>query len=90
MSKIIKALKQAVRYARGDKSAGRLTVVELPRETALQKAKRGAGRWVRSSDMNQMTNVYGRVVRLKGGALSIYHPDTQNWPIEAWFFPDAD
>ena len=31
MSRIVKSLKQAVRYARGDKSAGKMTTVRIPR-----------------------------------------------------------
>lgn len=31
MSRVVKSLKSAVRYARGDKSAGELTTVRVPR-----------------------------------------------------------
>lgn len=39
MTRIIESLKQAVRFARGDKSAGKQSTVQVPQFTAAQLRK---------------------------------------------------
>jgi hypothetical protein len=92
MSRIIKSLKQAVRYARGDKTAGRLTRVSIPRgQTALEMAKAGAGTWVKNSDMHPTTNVADRVYRKHDGTYGVFysHDGVRLDFVDAWFFPSA-
>lgn len=92
MSRIINSLKQAVRYARGDKSVGRSTVVSIPRgQTALGMAQAGAGVWVKNADMHPMTNVADRVYRKHDGTYGIFynHDGIRMDSVDAWFFPKA-
>ena len=92
MSRIIESLKQAVRYARGDKRAARPTVVSIPRgQTALEMAKADAGTWVKNSDMHPGTNIADRVYRKHDGTLGIFysHDGIRLDFVDAWFFPSA-
>lgn len=93
MSKLITALKQAVRYARGDKTAGKATVVTVPVESDLEKAQRGAGRWVPDMLMPPIANISGRVYRTRDGKMGVYYPNAVPFAItstiEAWFYPET-
>jgi hypothetical protein len=91
MSRIIKSLKQAVRYARGDKTAGKSTFFSIPRgRTALEMAKAGAGTWVKKSDMHPATNIADRVYRKRDGTYGIFYSfDGTQLDVDAWFFPSA-
>lgn len=96
MSRIISGLKQAIRYARGDKTAGKKTTVMVPgvgvafisHATLMEMAQAGHGTWVNNEDMHPAQNVYNRVYRLRDGSMHIFYGfDGRVKDIEAWFFP---
>jgi hypothetical protein len=92
MSRIIESLKQSVRYARGDKSAARSTIIRIPRgETALEMARAGAGTWVKNNDMHPTTNIADRVYRKHDGTLGVFYAydGIRLDFVDAWFFPNA-
>lgn len=93
MSRIIKSLKQAVRYARGDKSAAKSYTVSVPNiaflsyETLMEMARAGQGEWVKNEDMQPWANVANRVYRTEDGIIGIRTGFAPPVKVKAWFYP---
>lgn len=92
MSRIIESLKQAVRYAKGDKHAGHSTVIQVRADDALlEKARRGEGMWIPNRDMHPTTNICDRVYRKHDGTFGIFRNfdgSVQLSFVDAWFFTE--